>query len=391
MLSDGNSIVSVIKRYMVQYNEEHKLPYIKNIVNSIESNNIDDKINPNKEDDIYPLFECYNYFSNTFNTNEFQKTNKKIIQSKKICEKINSFANIKTVQEYCCGKSLFANEIVKIHNNSTYYGYDINNRLLEINKANTNNNCNFIQKDLLQDNYDIINEKDNLIICLHGCGILHNKLLENLNNLSYKGNFMIIPCCYFKHRKDKKSVKLDNFNLEIPYSLLKTMSLLGSREQFYKKYYEIGLLKVKFNLVYKYIFENIVNPDDCVTDDNTYTITKFKENKYIPICNKFCSNKKDEASFFTQLFNNKIFHIKNYDYDNCKDIIRQFDDQAEKIHNSILNEKFNIIQPLCRLIEILLIYDYAITLQKNTKLKISVETIFPYNNSPKNIAIIGKN
>ncbi len=390
MFSEGNSISTIIKRYISQYNEEHKMPYIKNIIHSIESDNIDDILNPTKDNDLYPLFECYNYFSQKFNTRELLTSQKKLTQSDKISNKINEFSNIKTVQEYCCGKSLFANNIVSLHS-CTYYGYDINSRLLKDNKKNTSNNCQFIQKDLLQDNFDIINNENNLIICLHGCGLLHNKLLENINNLSYKGNFMIIPCCYFKHRKDKKSIKLENFNLEIPYSLLKTMSLLGSREQFYKKYYEIGLLKVKFNLVYKYIFENKVNPDECIDEENWYTIKEFKENKYIPLPNKFCSNKKDEASFFTQIFNHKFFQIKDHNYDNCKDIIRQFDTQAERIHNSILNEKFNIIQPLCRLIEILLIYDYAITLQKNTKLKISVETIFPYNNSPKNIAIIGKN
>ncbi len=86
---------------------------------------------------------------------------------------------------------------------------------------------------------------------------------------------------------------------------------------------------------------------------------------------------------------NKEFIIGNYSYDNCKEIIDSFDELANTIYQCSFNEKKYILHPLARLIEILIILDYAITLKQNTNLNIDVKAFISSRNSPKNIAIIG--
>ncbi len=418
MILDGNHIISIINEYLEIYNIELKMPFVNNIINKKEFDfdisKLDESFLSKLTDSNQKLFQCYLYYSNKYNIEESKinsgkkinniGSNKKHYQIDKIMEIIHSLPNVKSIHEYCCGRTFLGKQLSLKSSNIEFIGYDINEKLLQTNKTDIPSG-KFIKKDLLNDTINIQNISNELIVCLHGCGTLHRRLIDtiidhncysNINNLNhseqksksnYKGKFIIIPCCYYKHRS-KTNYQLKNFNITIPYSLLKMVSLIGENTiDINKQYYQHSLQKIKLNLLYDYIFSNDININNCINQYNNYILENYKKNKYIPILTKYCE--KDELTFWNNILSNNEFKIEGVTYEKYKHIIDFQDIQARRILNANIFDKLYILNPLGRLIEILILYDYAITLQLNTNLNVELKTFVPYKNSPKNIAIIG--
>jgi hypothetical protein len=369
-------IIDVIKSYLYEYDKKNKMPFIKNIINQ--------SINQKKSNNE-TLLEKYDYYSKIYDIDEkiISKKQNQVHNIIKIIKEIDLDNNhqIENVHEICCGNSVLGNEITK-NKKVTLFGYDINELLLEKNKQMMKGI--FIKKDLLKETIQFKNDSTELITCLHGCGQLHRNLIDNIIQQKYNGKIIIIPCCYYKYNNN--DYKLMNFDITIPFTLLKSASLNGIIEQ-NDNYKKISLQKIKLNLLYDFLLKD-KNISELMNEYNKYILEEYQNIKYISVPNKY-TYYKDDTIFWKNIFSNKEFIIGKYSYENCKQIIESFDILANTIYQHIFNEKIDILNPLTRLIEILIILDYAITIKNNTQLNIIVKPFISSKNSPKNIAIIG--
>jgi hypothetical protein len=401
-----NNILLIIKKYIKKYNDIYNLPYYKNIINQSEKeeyfNYSDYIINRNeslynlinKNDELYPLISCYKYYNNLYNYKGKSKAGKQdqIENIIKIIE--DQDYKYKEVHELCCGRSFLGKEI-SLKFNKDLIGYDINQTLLDYNinmMKSYNISSKFINKDLLNDDIEI--ENNSLITGLHCCGELHRNIIRSLVRKNFKGDFIIIPCCYDKHIS--KSIKMNNIKyklltceLEIPYQLLKSIVITpkGTSKTKCSKYLQKRYLKIKSNLFYDYLIKNNIIDIELYKYLDIY---QYKERKYISIPDEFFVNKdyNNEELFWITLLSNKNFNIESITYNNYKNIIDNLHIKTNNILNMISYEEYYLIEPLKKLLEYIIIYDYAIYLQENLKRNIDIIPFVSLYNTPRNLAII---
>ena len=421
-----NDIMLIIQKYIIKYQNIYHLPFYDSIINHKQKKDFYEfnKYIINKDNTLYnlipssnplfPLISCYIYYNNYFNNNNYLHKSGKHTQIKGIIDIINhNNYNFDNIHELCCGKTFLGKEISTKFNKSLF-GYDINQHLLDynyimMNKYNNNNNNNnnnkykFIKKDLL--NEEIIEKSENnedkeeinkksLITGLHCCGELHRNIIKSIVKNKFDGNFIIVPCCYDKHMS--KSIKMNdikykffNYDLEIPYQLLKSVVITpkGNSENKCQKYLYKRYLKIKSNLFYHYIISNnIINLDDYKHLD----IYQYSENKYISIPDEFFadSDYKTEKIFWNTLFTNKNFMIENINYDNYKEIIDNLHEKTNSILNNISYEEYYLLEPLKKLLEFCIILDYAIYLTNNLNKFINIIPFVSSFNTPRNLALV---
>ena len=233
-----------------------------------------------------------------------------------------------------------------------------------------------------------------VITGLHCCGELHRNIIRSLVRKDFKGNFIIIPCCYDKHIS--KSIKMNNIKyklltceLEIPYQLLKSIVITpkGTSKTKCSKYLQKRYLKIKSNLFYDYLIKNNIIDIELYKYLDIY---QYKERKYISIPDEFFVNKdyNNEELFWITLLSNKNFNIESITYNNYKNIIDNLHIKTNNILNMISYEEYYLIEPLKKLLEYIIIYDYAIYLQENLKRNIDIIPFVSLYNTTRNLAII---
>ena len=120
---DIHNITHIIKKYIDIYNDEDKMPFIKNVVNQLES---DDYLEKDIDNKYHPLHECYRYYQKIYDIEDNHKNkckkNNQVDNIFDLINDMNQYMNQMTVQEYCCGKSKIMNKIVENYD-SEYYGY----------------------------------------------------------------------------------------------------------------------------------------------------------------------------------------------------------------------------------------------------------------------------
>jgi len=410
-----NDIFLIINKYIQKYNNIYNLPFYDSIINHLEressfeynkyiinkDNSLYNLITPNN--DLYPLISCYLYYLEYYNNNNINSNKSgKQIQVNSIIDIIkNKNYNFNEIHELCCGRTFLGKEI-SIKFNKDLFGYDINQDLLNYN-YNMMKNYNkiiysFIHSDLLSHNiFNYFNNNNNnnkLITGLHCCGELHRNIIKSIVENKFMGNFIIVPCCYDKHMS--KSIKMNdikykffNFNIEIPYQLLKSIVITpkGSSHHKCQKYLFKRYLKIKSNLFYHYLItNNIIDLQHYKHLD----IYQFSDYKYISIPDEFFSNYDyhNEELFWNTLFSNKNFFITNINYINYKNIIDNLHTKTINILNNISYQEYYILEPLKKLLEFLIILDYTLYLTKNLNKNIDIIPFVSLYNTPRNLAII---
>lgn len=409
--ADGQAILLVLKKYLEKYQTANDMPLVRFFSRTEELRDLPPldysfqdylKVDPSNEH--YPLTQIFLHYSKLFEVDQpdlsKQKHNittkdKQVNHILAIVDLINESEQkkIEDVYEMCCGRSVLGHAIwsklsIFLH------GFDINQNLLDDDKILCPNRSEFVQMDLLKQMPSFCKEpttgQNCLVTSLHACGKLHRNIIDGLIEQKYEGKFIIIPCCYHKHVSTFEPYKLYSYDEKVPIDLLgaaaRGISASYLSMNFSSKHIRKMYFIIKVNLLFRYLIENklITNYESSeinyLVTDNFMRITKLNVEK---------TEVGKEEEFWSFIFHKFNLTDQDITYQKYKDIIFEQDALAQKIVTNVYTEKFFVISLVSRLIEILMLIDYTIHLQKHLKQKITLRPFCSSQVSPRNVMICG--